>query len=355
METNSKNQPESSELISRYVYAVTKHIPAKQRDDIDKEIRTMIDDMLTDRFPGKEQEIESVRDVLTGLGNPYDLAQKFQDTKRYLIGPDYFDIYLFILKIVLAAVSGGLLIALTIKNVVAPPADPFVMAGEILSTIFSALFGVFAWVTIIFALISYYADPSLKSEIMKIKEQNKWSLSDLPEIPGKKAIIKKSEPITGIIFQILALILFNYAPQIFGIISSKGDTTTIIPILNLEKLSSFIILINIIIFIGLIKETARLLEGRYTLRLSIGISFLGCLSLILTVLLITNQQFWNPDFAIDFAKAFGTEFPPFFNIADASSSILKIFIGLAVFGYIVETITNFYRAIKYGVATRKLR
>lgn len=348
METKSKNQSDSSGLIDKYVYAVTKHIPAKQKDDIDKEIRTLIDDMLTDKFPGKEQEIESIREVLTELGNPYDLAKKYLETKRYLIGPEYFDIYIFILKIVLAAVSGGLLIALTIKNVVTLPADPFAMAGEVISTIISALFGVFAWVTIIFALISYYADPYLKSEIMKIREENKWSLSDLPEIPGKKAIIKKSEPIAGIVFQILALILFNYAPQILGIISSKGGTTTIIPMLNLDKLSSFIILINIIIFIGLIKETARLLEGRYTLRLSIGISILGCISLILTVLLITNPQFWNPNFAIDFAKAYETEFPSFFNIADASSSILKIFIGLAVFGYIVETITNFYKAIRYG-------
>lgn len=40
------------ELIDRYIYAVTKKLPQKQREDIEKELRTLIDDMLEERCAG---------------------------------------------------------------------------------------------------------------------------------------------------------------------------------------------------------------------------------------------------------------------------------------------------------------
>jgi hypothetical protein len=101
------------DLIDRYVYAVTKNLPPKQRTDIEKELRTLIDDMVEEcGEPGTYEG--KVKNVLTGLGSPEKLADNYRDSKRYLIGPNYIDQYFMILKIVFAAV----LIGVTVANAV---------------------------------------------------------------------------------------------------------------------------------------------------------------------------------------------------------------------------------------------
>ena len=37
------------DLIERYVYAATKRLPSKNREDVSMELRGLIDDMLTER------------------------------------------------------------------------------------------------------------------------------------------------------------------------------------------------------------------------------------------------------------------------------------------------------------------
>ncbi|MDF2536663.1 MAG: hypothetical protein K0R18_2825, partial [Bacillales bacterium] len=98
------------ELIERYIYAVTKRLPEAQREDVAKvtkrlpeaqredvakELRGNIEDMLSDN--PSQHEIEG---VLIELGEPSKLATEFRGKKRYLIGPEHFDQYISILKIV---------------------------------------------------------------------------------------------------------------------------------------------------------------------------------------------------------------------------------------------------------------
>lgn len=335
----------SKELIDRYVYAVTKRLPVKQREDIDMEIRSLIDDMLTDSYPESKDDPKSVISVLNELGNPYDLSAKYQDNKRYLVGPQHYATYIFVLKIVLAAVSGGLLIALTMKNIISTPINPVNAAVELVTSIISALLGVFAWVTIIFAMIGRYGEEKFNDAISEVKKELKWTLEDLPEIPVKKAIIKKGEPIAGLIFGLVGFIIFNYAPQALSVISFEKAGTKSVAILNLNEIESFLLMINIIIFIGFIKEIARLLEGRYTLRLSIGTAIISSVSLILTIYLITNPSFFNPNFTSEINKVFGDGTFDGFSVFGGFANLTKIIIGLGIFGFVVETIDSFYKSI----------
>ena len=43
------NNMQSQELIERYIYAVTRHIRKEEREDIAKELRSIIADMLEER------------------------------------------------------------------------------------------------------------------------------------------------------------------------------------------------------------------------------------------------------------------------------------------------------------------
>ncbi len=105
------------EKVERYVYAVTRKLPEKQRKDIEQELRGLIEDMLADRTgegsPG-EADIET---VLTELGDPALLADSFRMGKKHLIGPDNYNTYFFVVKIVLAAVAFGITLASEIGKV----------------------------------------------------------------------------------------------------------------------------------------------------------------------------------------------------------------------------------------------
>lgn len=62
------------ELIERYLYAVTKQLPAKSRRDIERELRSLIGDMLEERCGEIAPTERDIRVVLTELGTPTELA-----------------------------------------------------------------------------------------------------------------------------------------------------------------------------------------------------------------------------------------------------------------------------------------
>jgi uncharacterized membrane protein len=87
-------------LIDRYVYAVTEHLPANTKEDVSKELRANIMDMLPDN--PSEDEIKA---VLTKLGNPVKLAHEYSQSKNYLIGPELYDSYITVVKIVVTVLA----------------------------------------------------------------------------------------------------------------------------------------------------------------------------------------------------------------------------------------------------------
>jgi len=350
MNTQSSNNPE--EQIDRYVYEVTRRLPEKQRKDISQELHSLIDDMVQDQFPEKDITVEDINIVLRQLGNPRDFANKYREKQQYLIGPEYYDMYFFILKIVLSAVLFGMVVAIVVGNLVSLPDNALTFVTDILAAAFSGVFQAFAWVTIIFAVLSRYGDSitgihSIKTEMAKSKE---WDPAYLPDVPAKNARIKKSEPIIGIIFGVIFLIFVNSAIQFIGIISITSNGTTIVPVFDPAAIREFLPLINIILIIGLVKELIRLFIGKYTLQMSFGIFVLSAISLVLTILVFTNPDIWNHNFVAELNSLFSMKEPANFDSAQLWSIVYRVFIGISIFGFAVETLSNFVRSIRYKVA-----
>ena len=85
--------PVEQEWMERYVYAVTRRLPKSQRQEVARELEELIGDMLEDG--------DTMESVLARLGDPAEFAKKYQDGARYLIGPAYFENYVWLLRIVL--------------------------------------------------------------------------------------------------------------------------------------------------------------------------------------------------------------------------------------------------------------
>lgn len=328
-------------LIDRYVYAVVKRLPVKQREDIEKEIRTLIEDML-EQHQGNEPEEVKVQKVLLELGDPEALADNYRENKRYLIGPQNFDNYIFVLKIVTGAVFIGLSVATITGSFFSNQQDVISIIVDYIASLLSGVLQAFAWVTGIFAIAEYNG---VKLGDQDTKKEG-WSLSQLPVIPKKESEIPRVESVVGILFTTIFASLLYFAPQVFAAYISDGaGSVRVIPVFNLEVLSNFKALIVITFILGIAKEALKLIAGRWSLKLSASITVINVISVILTLLIFTNQGIWNPNFL---SQLFG-----YLNVETASKlswlNMSRGVIIVLVFAYIIEIATTMYKGVKYSV------
>ncbi len=343
MENNGKYV---KDVIERYFYQVVRRLPPGQREDIKKELQGLIEDMLSERTDNPTKE--DIDAVLMELGRPWELANKYRDSKRYLIGPQYYEFYIFILKIVLGATAFGMIIAMTVSLVTSPPTDIVSGIADFLGSIIMALLQAFAWLTFGFAMAERYSDKKINFKF----PDDKWKPSDLPPVPVEKATIRRSEPIAGIIFTLIVMIIFNVAPQILSVYVA-GEELTVVPIFNLEIWPSIISVFNTLFVLGIAKEFVRLLFGRYNMTLAISVTLINIVSLVMAVLLFTNPAIWNPDFVSTLTSIHAFGMSSDFDLAFFVNIFKTVFVWLLVLGFIVDTVKVFYHAVRYSVTYRE--
>ena len=96
----------NTNLIDSYVSEVGRHLPRKTRNDIEAEIRSILQDMLDERSQktGKAVDEEMTLEVLKTYGSPEKVAATYQG-ERYLIGPRLYPIFMLVLRIVLVVIG----------------------------------------------------------------------------------------------------------------------------------------------------------------------------------------------------------------------------------------------------------
>lgn len=333
------------ELINRYIYAVIRRLPQAQREDIEKELRGLIEDMLSERCGSLEPKKSDIEAVLKELGEPSLLADKYRDGKRYLIGPEFFDLYILILKIVLGAAVFGVALGKTIELFINTPVSVAQGLSELISNILSAGFSAFAWVTIMFGInehVRLYRNTKIDTK--------EWNPSSLPELPSKKAMIKKSEPIAGIIFSVLFIILFNFANQLFGVYHFQdGKLVSVVPIFAAEGLKQFMPLIIVLLCISILKECIKLIIGKWTLFLGIASAALNLMALVLCAIIFTNPAMWNAGLIKEIYASGIVPAGMVSSLGTLWSIITKGFIYFMAFGFIIDSIVSIYKGIKYRI------
>ncbi|MGM0851276.1 MAG: hypothetical protein ACQEWI_01470 [Bacillota bacterium] len=333
------------EMIERYIYAVTNKLPQSQRDEIGREIRGLIHDMLEVKVGNRKTTEEDIEEVLVDLGIPSDMADKYRGGGRYLISPDLFYPYLHILKIVLISISIALSIVFVIETIMNPVSIINHFVGLIVSLIQVGT-QTFAWITIVFAFIDYRQ--VISGEVKKGKVQE-WKPADLPPIPDHKKEIKRGEVLTGIIFSILFLILILFSNRMMGVfVFEENEFKGIAPFLNPETLNDYLLLIYLIVGLGIFKESLKLIIGRWTKKLGVSTLIINVVTLILGLFLLMDQQIWNPTFVEDLFQLRGL------NLLDQSYETINsiweqskewVVIGFIV-TIIVDTVSVLYKGFK---------
>lgn len=297
------------ELVERYIYAVTRYMKKEEREDVAKELQSIIDDMLAERCGGEEPDEATVKAVLNELGNPSDLYEKYSsDGKDSLIGAPYYGVYKNVMKTVLMCVAFGLLIAQIVVGIMNIPelisiADviSFVvnMIVESLATVFEGMLFAFAAVTLWFAVM-YHKGIQMDSLFD--------SLEQLPQIPKKETSISKSSIAFGIGISILFFTLFLICPQV--LCTYNANTGAIVPIFDVEYIHSTWYLIVAFGVLGLWREFVKLIDGTYTKRLVVVTTIVDIASAVLSVIWLWNPQILNTGF-VDVMRDLFAETTPF--------------------------------------------
>jgi hypothetical protein len=292
----------STELIDRYVYAVTRELPENQRADIDRELHSLIEDMLDEHHSGADLAASDIEAVLLELGNPRELADKYRGYPQYLIGPELYPTYLTVLKAVAMAI-GIAFVVLLFLGLIQQPMNAVESITNTLTSFFGAVFQGLAWVTFIFALVEFNTN---KTHRNKLKEANTWNLKDLPEVPDKKTRISRGETITGIIFTVLFAAVFLFSPELWGVWvkSSAADGMTIIPFFNLDVIQGYMPYIIGLFMFGLIIELLKLVSGKWTRQLLAADILNSLLQLGGWLYIFRDTRIWNIEFYSELQRVF---------------------------------------------------
>ena len=287
-------------LIDRYVDEVGRHLPEKDRSDIEAEIRSMVEDMLEERgHQAKSADDKSIAETLEELGDPKLLAHKYSPAKRYLIGPDWYDLYLTILKRVL---STALPIVAIVGFTVALAKDSldFVNAvGQAFGGVIDVGTGILFWVTLGFVIAER---TDAKPEELGGSKPSAWTVAQLPKSPAKRQI-SVGESLTNIVFFTIFIAWILLPPFFAWLRGDEGFVHVFHPDLWYRWFPIFFV----IAVLTLILEFFKLKIGNWTPGLTVSNVILCIGSIAYIIVLVTTQEIFNPIFLATLTESVAAE------------------------------------------------
>ncbi len=289
-------------LIDRYIYTVTRYLPESMKNDVSSQLRATIDARLPENPTPSD-----IEKVLKELGNPWKKANEYQPNKLYLIGPNYYDHYLTVLKLVLSIVA-TVLILLTIVQAftqlslqVDQPQSYIKLFTNLFSSVISGLFQAIAWVTIVFVIIE-------RSSMEGTQTDSEWNLSDLPQVSQPKLTISRGEAFVELSVVIFMTFLILTQPQIIGYFEKvvENDVLQIVkvPLFDITKFSQYSIVIVVSSVFTITMSIWKLIAGHWNMKLIIGNIISNVVVVVAAMIILLDNSIYNYDFFEKLAEIF---------------------------------------------------
>lgn len=202
----------STTLSERYIEAVLRRLPARQRPDLERELRASIADAIDDRAAAGVDQAEAERAVLTELGDPARLAASYADRPFYLIGPDLFLDYVRLLTALLVVVVPIVSAAVAFTQAYQGDALGSIIGDTIATAITTGVHVAF-WTTLVFAALERLPRLSAGRRL----PARAWTPDALPEPPSRRARYAELVTLTA------ALVLFSTAILLSPVVSPVTD------------------------------------------------------------------------------------------------------------------------------------
>lgn len=340
------------DLMERYIYEVVRRLAREQRAEISMELRELIGDMASD---------SSMNEVLQKLGDPAIFARKYRNENRYLIGPDYYDNYEWVMKIVVFGIAVSAVVSAIVQAITTNSWINAVFKEMIENTFVSLACG-FGIVTFIFAVLErQQVKVNLKEEKEwsvdeleknKVSEKISWTPERLGPVPDKRGLISRADSVVSLIFEVVFSVLLIFAPYLFGAyVFDGGEFVRTIPLFNLDNWYLILPVLLLSILIGFIDDLVRLMKGCYCKVVMVSNIVAGLLQLILLYVALKILPIWNPAFLDEVSTEFGRNVTSkgdifFYYGTDIFSNII---LGFTLLVVCLELGTTIYKTIRYGI------
>ena len=327
-------------LIDKYVSEVSRRLWKKNRKDIEKELKSTLEDMLEEKVGEREATEEDVVELLKEFGRPKETASSYNTPDKYLIGPKVFDLYVLVLKIVLAVILVLTIFGSVISLAFNEGGNVFIELFLIIPKIFSAVVGAFGGVTIIFALIEHFSE-----EEIDIRDED-WNPKDLPEAVNDYDKISILGLIAKIVLIIFALVILNFYPDKIPVFYQSGGDWIFVSALNMEALSRFLPYLNILWIASIILSFVIMLQGKWDLKTKVGDILLSIFSIVILALMIAGPEIINLQGLGAVNPELVKDLKPVFSILE---NMAKVFFGILIAIIFFDIVKKCYKIIKERV------
>ncbi len=245
-------------LIDRYIHDVARRLPEKQRVDVAKELQAEIEEMIEDRSGGKASRKQVAYDVLVELGSPSRLADSYRERPRYLIGPDYYEPYLFLLKTIYIVVLPLLGFIIWMTEAMTASHTALSLFVKIAGVLLGASIHIFFWTTLSFVFVQKVAAGQ--------PHDHGWKPEDLPELPPEQEVTR-GESFFAIAWSVFAVLAMLYqVPAIYNWIGPSDVPQFFAP----EMWPGWTLGLLAVALLGLVAEWIKLFVGGWT-RWTVGL------------------------------------------------------------------------------------
>lgn len=284
------------DLIDRYVYAVMQYLPESIREDVGKELRSNIEDMLPEQ-PTKQD----IYQVLEKLGSPRLLADEYNPQKRYLIGPGYYERYVSVLKMVvgicvIAFASIAIVVwAVEAKSDLQTTDHIAKLISNVISSGFEGALQAALWVTLIFFII----ERSGVEEGSLPFSKKAWSPDSLPAIiqQTNQDKISRGETIVSMFCTIIFTAIFYLHPQLISIYIKQSDGSMLAtPLFQVERLQTYMPFILSLALIQLGVGIFKYVKGRWNLSVAICNAIHNLVLSIFLIVILNDKSIFHEKF-----------------------------------------------------------
>ena len=284
------------EMLDRYLYDVGRRLPAKQREDIEKELKSLLLDALEARTGGAKPTEADMAAVLKEFGSPEVVATRYEGEK-YVIGPRLYPFYRMVLWIVTGALALGLFISVFVGYVFAP-GDATALGSRVLQFLGSLVSGVWGAIGVV-TVIFWGIERGLAHKAARMEFPEPWDPKALQPVPKHNNPWKPADSIAAIVFTLIAMVLFNGIPELFGIYSmGEAGQLVIQPVISSQALQAYLPLWNIGWALSLALHAVLLAQGRWRMGTHLASIALKLYDIVVVIVMMTGPALLNTSITI---------------------------------------------------------
>jgi hypothetical protein len=263
------------ELIDRYVAEVGRHLPARQRADIEAELRSSLIDNLEARSQGEPSQ-QDVVDLLQEFGSPQKIAASYWPEGQYLIGPTLYPLFRMVAGIALLVVVIVMLVLLGVALVFRPESLPL---RGFLDDFVPTIVSVFGWVVLAFAIMQ-------RLGVHPRIEEERWDPRNLPPAQELEPFSRVGTGIE-IALGLVVIVLLSILPQQLPQVLPPGVQIYISPVL-LQYLP--LLVLSVVLGVGL--NVILLIRGKWETATQLAKIALNLFGIGILALLINGHTIW---------------------------------------------------------------